>query len=236
MSLLEPSSALQQCSALEQIKARPTLACISRTCFPSSPEWYTKHHRQFKGVELHAQFPVSCCTTISSCTNRICCHDAGLMTLLGVCGVSGPITFLLALIAAILVITFPGKDPHQYACDSKEEPVPGLQYWASPGVRIPCMIAAQVKIWVIAFRCFWQIWRLQATPGQFPRIPKSASVLPLCRVSPHCIAGPDLINKGTIRWQLHPQPWAFVFSKRAPDVVRCRHVPCVNVSNQNGTS
>lgn len=100
------------------------------------------------------------------------------MTLLGFCGFQGPTTFLLALATATLVLRFPGKDPHELFRDKSENIRPRLQDWLSPGVRNSCMLAAQLKILAMAFRCFWQIWSLQAAPGQLCK--PQTSFLYLC--------------------------------------------------------
>lgn len=88
------------------------------------------------------------------------------MTLLGFCGLHGPMTFLLALATAILVIKLPGKDPHVYLYITEEETACGLENWVTPGVRIPGMAAAQLKLPAIALGCFWQVWSSQSAPGQ----------------------------------------------------------------------
>lgn len=94
-----------------------------------------------------------------------CFDDAGLMALLRFCGFHGPVTFLLALVAAILVLKFPGREPHVYLHNDHEDAT-RLQNWISPGVRIICMLAAQLRILSIAFRCMRTIWSLQPPPGQ----------------------------------------------------------------------
>lgn len=93
-----------------------------------------------------------------------CCNGTGLMKLLGFCGFHGPTTFLLALVTAVFVLLFPGANPHDN-CRNMEI-IPELQHWCSPGLRIPGMLAAQLQICFIAFRCFRQILSLQSTPGQ----------------------------------------------------------------------
>ena len=103
---------------------------------------------------------------LSFCWSDFGCGDAGLMTLLGFCGFQGPTAFLLALATAILLLRFPGKDPHELFRDKSETIRPGMQDWLSPGVRNTCMLAAQLKIFAMAFRCFWQISSLHAAPGQ----------------------------------------------------------------------
>ena len=93
----------------------------------------------------------------------LCYGFTGLMTVLGFCGLRGATTFVATLVITLLVLHFPGKAPHEIHFYDEN---PRANHWMSPGIRIPALLAAQLRILVMVVRCFWQVWYLPPASGK----------------------------------------------------------------------
>ncbi|KAK9841596.1 hypothetical protein WJX74_008508 [Apatococcus lobatus] len=85
----------------------------------------------------------------------------GLMTLLGFCGLHGPIMFVATLVVAILAVWNSGRSHPLEDAGDDDSLFDGCK-WLSPGICTPALLAAKLRIALMVVRCFWQVWHLRS--------------------------------------------------------------------------